>query len=94
MRIITFNGLGQAPGIATGHVLVLVTGDTLSVVHVEILDPDAFGPALTPALNDAELAGDVRAAYRAAYPGGLPGSQHWVLECPPEIASRARFPVA
>jgi hypothetical protein len=91
MRIVTFNGLGRAPGIETGHVLVLVTGDVLSVVQVEIVDPEKFGPVLSHALNDAELAPDVQAAYRTAYPNGLSKTQHWMLECPPEIARRARF---
>jgi hypothetical protein len=46
---------------------------------------------LSHALNDAELASDVHAAYRAAYPNGLSNTQHWMLDCPPEIARRARF---
>ncbi|MBA3539207.1 MAG: hypothetical protein H0T79_06235 [Deltaproteobacteria bacterium] len=92
MRIVRFNGLGRAPGIETGHVLVLVQGDAVSVVKVEIVGPDDHGPVLTHALNESELVDELRSALRQAFPTGLSDEQHWLVECPTSIVARARFP--
>jgi hypothetical protein len=94
MRIVNFDGLGRpkATGIEDGSVLILVQGDEVSVVRVELLPPEKFGPALEHALNDAELVDEARRAVRAAFPAWLSAERHWTLEAPAELAARARFP--
>lgn len=95
IRIVTFNGLGQpttdALNVKDGDVLLLVQGNDVSVVKLEILPPDQFGPSLNHAVNEPELVADARAAVTAHHPKLLESDDHWTLECPPEIVARAVF---
>jgi hypothetical protein len=94
MRIIEFDGNGRPdlPGIASGAILLLVQGEDISVVRLEIVPPEDFGPTLEHASNAPVLAADARRAVQAAFPEGLSRERHWVIECPPALAARARFP--
>ena len=93
MRIVEFDGLGRprVADIVTGTVLLLLQGENVSVVEVELLPPDQFGPSLTHATNSDELAPAARAAIRLAFPRGLAAERHWLLECPIDLAERALF---
>jgi len=93
MRIVEFDGLGRprVADIVTGTVLLLLQGENISVVQVELLPPDQFGPSLTHATNSDELVPLARAAIRQAFPRGLTAERDWLLECPVDVAERARF---
>lgn len=93
MQIIEFNGLGEPldPRFGTGTIALLVQPAWVSVVRVEVLPPDDFGPSLEHALNETELAHVARLAVHEAFPQGLDPSRDWLLACPPDIAARARF---
>lgn len=92
MRIIEFNGLGEpSPVVPNGAILLLVQGDELSIVRLEIVPPDQYGPELDHALNSDDLASSARAAVQRVFPEGLPNDRHWLLECPAELAQRAIF---
>lgn len=93
MQIIEFNGLGQPrdPRFSTGTVAVLVQAESVSVVRIEVLPPDSYGPSLEHATNEVELAHAARKAVCNAFPSGLDASRDWVLECPSEIAMLAKF---
>jgi len=93
MKIVRFNGSGQSvDGTAkTGDILLIIRGAEIGVARLTLLPPGQFGPELDDAINMAELVDDARHAYLKAYPGGLSDEQHWTLECPPELAARARF---
>lgn len=96
MRLVEFNGLGAptVPGIRTGSVLLLWQDGAISIVRVEILPPEQFGPCLERADNSAELQAEARAALARSFPRGFSTDRHWTIECPPDIAQRARFPSA
>ena len=91
---IGFDGHGRPvpQDVETGVVLLLVQGDEVSVVRLEILPPVENGPCLHHASNSDELEADARAAIREVYPEWLSRDRHWTLECPDAIAQRARFP--
>ena len=94
MRTIEFNALGQPvePDVPSGATLLMVQGRRVSVVRLELLPPDEYGPSLDPALNDEELAEEALRAVERARPECLGDtSRDWVLECPPSLAARARF---
>jgi hypothetical protein len=93
VRIIEFDGLGRpkAAGVVTGTVLLLLQANDVSIVQVELLPPDQFGPSLTHAENSDELAPAARDAIREAFPQGLPTDRHRLLECPTELRERATF---
>ncbi|WP_338846316.1 hypothetical protein V8J88_21470 [Massilia sp. W12] len=93
MEIIEFNGLGQPRDAryGTGTIAILVQGASISVVRIELLAPEEYGPSLSHARNDMELQSAVRQSLANAYPKGLDSSRHWVLTCPEEIAARAMF---
>jgi hypothetical protein len=93
MQIIEFNGLGQPcdPRFGSGTIALLVQGARVSVVRVEVLPPDSYGPSLEHALNEMELVHAASQTVHDAFPRGLDASRHWLLVCPPEIAVRARF---
>lgn len=90
--MIEFNGLGRpSPEVPDASILLLVQGNKVSVVRLELVPPDQFGPKLDHALNPDELAPSARAAVQTAFPEGLPNDRHWIVECPAEIAERAVF---
>ena len=62
-QVIEFNGLGRPnpPGIAKGHVAILVRRQTSEVVRIELLPPEDFGPVLHAARNQGELRKEVEA---------------------------------
>jgi len=93
MQIIDFDGNGRPsdPDVGTGTIALLVQREWLSVVRIELLPPEDFGPALEHALNDAKLEHRVRAALDNAFPRGLSQERGWVLKCPPDIAADAIF---
>lgn len=93
MRTIEFDGDGRpkVPGIVTGTVLLLVQNERVVVVRLELLPPDELGPSLEHALNEAEIADDAIRAVREVRPDCMSSARDWVLECPPDIAERARF---
>ena len=93
MEIIEFNGLGQPRDARheSGTIAILVQGASISVVRIELLPPEDYGPSLSHAQNDLELQSLVRHALAKAYPKGLDSSRHWVLTCPKEIAAHAMF---
>jgi hypothetical protein len=93
MQIIEFNGLGEPrdPRFGSGTIAILVQDASVSVVRVEVLQPDAYGPSLLHATNDELLEHAVQNALRDAFPSGLDPSRDWVLECPTEIAVLATF---
>jgi hypothetical protein len=92
VRIIEFNGSGQpSPAIPDGSVPLLVQGDEASVVRLDVVPADQYGPMLDHALNSDELAPSACAALQAAFPDGLSNERHWILECPAELAQRAVF---
>jgi hypothetical protein len=94
MRIVEFNGLGvpRVEGVGTGSVLLLWQDGAISVVRLEILPPEDFGPCLERADNSAELEAEARAALAEGFPKGFSTDRHWTIECPQHIAQRARFP--
>jgi len=94
MQIIEFNGLGEPddPKVTTGTIALLVQESTISIVRVELLAPEQFGPSLEHATNEAQLESLARIAISNAFPNGLDADRHWVIECPPEIAAQALFP--
>ena len=95
MRTIELDGYGRptVPDVVSGSVLLLVQGDRVSVVRLELLAPDQFGPCLHPAINEAEITAAARGAVAGARPECLTSQRDWVLECPADIARLARFPI-
>jgi hypothetical protein len=95
MRVIEFDGCGQPRigGIASGDILLLVQGDEIGIVRLELLPPEKFGPVLEHATNMAELREQARLAVKEAFPKGLSRERDWVVECPLDLAARARFPL-
>ena len=93
MKIIKFNGYGQPedPAVCTGTIALLIEPEGVSIVRIELLAPDEYGPALEHALNEAELAKRATAALSSAFPNGLPQERHWVVSCPSDIAADAVF---
>jgi hypothetical protein len=94
VRIIEFDGYGRPkiPDVSTGTIALLLQEDELSIVRIELLPPDEYGPSLDHAINNDELVAEAWIAVRHAFPKGLSKERHWVLSCPPDIARRARFP--
>ena len=94
MQIIEFNGLGEPkdPRVTTGTIVLLVHESKISIVRVELLPPEQFGPSLEHAKNEALLESLARIAISNAFPNGLDADRHWTIECPPEIAAQALFP--
>ena len=93
IRIVAFDGTGQprTDGVSDGDVLLLVQGDEVSVVRLELLPPERFGPSLDHAINEVELAVEARQIVLEQHPALLESDRHWTLECPPNVAERAIF---
>jgi hypothetical protein len=94
MRIVEFDGTGRprVEGVVSGQVLLLLQGEKVSVVRLELLPPERYGPEFEHALNEVDLADDALRAIQSAFPAGFSRDRHWVLECPAELAARAEFP--
>lgn len=93
MERVEFNGLGQPQDAVTrdGDVLILVQGRDVSIVRLEILSPDEFGPSLDHALNERELESEAFSLVAKLDPSLLCGDRHYTLRCPPDLAARAHF---
>ena len=93
MEIVNFNGLEQPldDKTASGDILLLISDGTVSVVRLAILPPDDFGPELTPATNNPDLAAEALALVKREVPTLLEDGDGYTLSCPPSLAAKARF---
>ena len=89
--ILDGNGRPQDAKTKDGDVLILVQGRRVSVVRLNLLPEDQFGPELEHALNGPELESEVFRLVLDHDPTFLNGERHFTLRCPMRIARRARF---
>jgi hypothetical protein len=92
LEVLEFNGLGQPKNqmVASGTVALLWEEGAVSIVRINILPPDQYGPELDHATNEAELRGGAELAVKQGTTK-LDISRHWVFRAPLEIAEKARF---
>ena len=91
--VINFNGLGHpsAKHIASGHVAILVQGETKEVVRIDLLPPEEFGPRLHHATNQDALKEAVERYWQSLDVSSLASDRDWVIDCPKAIAEKAAF---
>ena len=93
MRLVRFDGNGQLDDVRvkTGSVLLLVQDGQVSVVLLEVLQPEELGPTLHPAVNQDALAADALRVVRGWRPDLLESDRAWTTTCPDSLAARAVF---
>lgn len=93
MRIINFNGLGKPKmkGVEQGDILILYAHKRASVVKLNILPPEKYGPELIHAKNSNKFESDLLDRIAKKYPDLNSYERHWILECPNDIKVQVEF---
>lgn len=93
MRIINFNGLGQPTekGVVQGDILILYANEKASVVKLNMLPPNEYGPELIHAKNSEKFKSELLDRIRKQYPDLDSNERHWILECPNDIKNQVEF---
>ena len=91
--IISFDGSGQPrqKHVATGHIAVLVQGGDRSVVQIELLSPNEYGPVLHHAVNNVDLQMNLESFWRSLDVSELTSDRDWLIECPAHLIQTANF---